>query len=234
MSADSSLVRPTPWSPPSPVPDELATTRLVLRRYTPDDAPALFDAVNASRDTLVPWLPWGRTAHRAIHDTIHDIVKFKRDSEALTTSGMLVLGAFLREGPHAGTLVGGTGFHTLIRDLRQGEIGYWMHAPFRRQGLCAEATRWMISWMLTPQSEALPGADGRGVQGWGFRRVEILCAGGNVASAGVPASIGLRQEQHRLLDRWIDDRGWDDTRCWGVLDREWDRARHAPRTEARV
>lgn len=224
----------TPWSAPAPgapLPDELATPRLTIRRFRPEDARALFDAVNVSRSTLLPWLPWAKTGHLTIYDTIHDIVRFQRDSERLGCAGAtLVLGLFLRGGEHDGALVGGTGFHTVVPERRQAEIGYWMHVGHRRQGLCAEATRWMLSWMLTPAGEALAGADGREVPGWGFRRVEILCAGGNEGSRAVPGKLGLREEQHRLSDRWIDGQGWDDTRAWGVLDREWDRARHALRT----
>lgn len=215
----SEPVKPAPWTAPKPIPDGLVTPRLVLRLYQPGDELALNESVNHSRTTLVPWLPWGKTAHLTLHDTIHDMVRFRNQSAELGKGGMLVLGAFLRDG---GALAGGTGFHTVVPDLHQAEIGYWMDARHRRKGLCAEATRWMISWMLTPQSEALTMADGRTISGWGFRRMEILCAGGNGPSAAVPRSVGLRQEQHRQLDRWVDDRGWDDTLCWGVLRDEWD------------
>lgn len=216
--------RPAPWTAPTPAPDALATPRLVLRLYREGDEHALFEAVNHSRPTLVPWLPWGKAAHHTLHDTIHDMVKFRNQARALGPGVALVLGVFRRD---TGALVGGTGFHTIVPDLAQAEVGYWMDARHRRQGLCAEATRWLISWMFTAQDATLTGADGAPVRGWGFRRAEILCAGGNAPSAGVPGSLGLRLEQRRTLDRWVEDRGWDDTLCWGVLREEWDAAKHA-------
>lgn len=220
------LQKPAPWTPPAPVPDVLTTPRLVIRRYRDGDERALNEAITLSRESLLPWLPWAKSSHLTLNETIHDLVRFRRESENLGEHDALVLGVFRRD---TGALVGGSGFHTLKRDTHQGEIGYWTDARSRRQGYCTEATRWLISWMLTPQGEALRGADGREVPGWGFRRVEILCAGGNAASEGVPRKIGLRLEQRRVLDRWVDGVGWQDTLSWGILREEWDRDGHGVR-----
>jgi RimJ/RimL family protein N-acetyltransferase len=201
------------------------TDRLLLRMYTPEDADGLFRAVNESRDTLLPWLPWVPTAHRTIYETIYDIERFRRDVDPWTERTNLVLGVFRRD---TGEIVGGNGFHTLRLATSQAEIGYWTHERHRRQGYCTEATRWMISWMLTPRERALRGGDGCEVPGWGLRRVEILAAGGNVASCAVPRRIGLREEMRRVEHTWLDGAGWQDMLCWGVLAREWDFIRHAP------
>lgn len=214
---------PPPWSPPTAFAEPLITDRLVIRRYIPGDEHALYDAISTSRDTLAPWLPWAMTNHQNLHDSIYDIVRFKRATDDLASVSVVTLGVFLRS---TGTLVGGTGFHTINRVTRQAEIGYWTDTRQRRQGFCVEATRWMISWMLTQAAQALRCADGSSLLGWGFRRVEILCAGDNSASAGVPTTIGLRKEQHRRLDRWIDGRGWNDTLCWGVVEDEWNCGTH--------
>lgn len=215
---------PPRWTAPRPVPDELTTPRLVLRRYRAGDEGLLNAAVNRSRASLLPWLPWAATAHATLHDTIADMVQFRRQSEALDTHDGLVLGVFLRDG---GELVGGSGFHTLRRETGQAEIGYWTHADHRRRGYCAEATRWLISWMLTAQKGAIVDAAGASVAGWGFRRVEILCSSANAASAAVPTALGLRLEQQRRLDRYVDGVGWTGTLAWGVLADEWDRGAHA-------
>lgn len=212
-------IAPPPWSPPTTFAEPLITDRLVIRRYAPGDEHALYDAISTSRDTLAPWLPWAMTNHQSLHDSIYDIVRFKRATDDMASLAVLTLGIFLRS---SGTLVGGTGFHTIHRATGQAEIGYWTDIRQRRSGYCVEATRWMISWMLTPANQSLRCADRSHLPGWGFRRVEILCAGDNAASAGVPTKIGLRKEQHRRLDRWIDGRGWNDTLCWGVVDDEWD------------
>ncbi|HEY2189526.1 MAG TPA: N-acetyltransferase, partial [Caldimonas sp.] len=43
------------------VPDRLETERLVLRVPRPGDGRVLNDAIRASHDELVPWLPWAGT-----------------------------------------------------------------------------------------------------------------------------------------------------------------------------
>lgn len=213
-----STTTPPPWSPPTPLPGRWETPRLVLRWCEQSDAPALFAAVSADRDSLLPWLPWAPLEHRALHETIFSIEKMKRQRE---TPGVqdYTLGIVDRA---TGAVVGGTGLHRLRADAHEAEIGYWIRAPLRRRGLCTEAVAGLITWAFTPPSSG----------GWGLRRIHIRCAGDNHASAQVPRKLGLRHEAALAQERWVDGPGWQDTLVWGVLASEWDLSTSSLRASA--
>jgi RimJ/RimL family protein N-acetyltransferase len=222
----------------------LATPRLVVRQYrlslqtatgqVDGDEQALHEAIDISRQSLLPWLPWARTGHLTVQASRDDIGRFNREAGQIEAGKAMVLGVFLRDvagghRAHGATLVGGVGFHTVNVETHQAEIGYWTDVRHRRRGYCLEATRWLLSWMLTPQNEQCIDAAGHARPGWGFRRVEITCAEPNAASRGVPTALGLRQEQRLVGAKWIDGIGWCDSLGWGVLRDEWDRQTHTMR-----
>ncbi len=198
----------TPWTPPSPLPEQWRTPRLVLRWWQQSDAPALFEAISADRATFLPWLPWVNAEHQALHETVFSIEKMKRERAAPGTTDFTVA---IIDGA-TGAVVGGTGLHRIQAAHHEAEVGYWVRAPLRGRGLCTEATAGMLSWAFTPQSSG----------GWGFHRVHIRCAGSNGASARVPEKLGLRKEACLVKERWVKDAGWEDTLVWGVLADEWD------------
>jgi ribosomal-protein-serine acetyltransferase len=179
----------------------------VLRWWEPADAPALFEAVQADRPTLIPWIPWAPSEHRAPHETVYMIEKMKRDRTH--PSGPFAMAILDRA---TGAVVGGTGLHALHPEAHEAEIGYWVRAGLRGRGLCTEAVAGLLTWAFTPQSRA----------GWGLRRAHIRCAAGNGPSAAVPRKLGLRPEARLVKDRWVPGFGWDDTLAWGVLSEEWD------------
>lgn len=215
---------PVVWSHPADAPARLVTPRMVIRNYEPGDAPALFEAVNTSRSTLLPWLPWARGEHLTEAMSLYTVEWFRRSLRDIAFSGMIGYGVFLRRG---GQLVGGTGFHSVHLKHAQCEVGYWLHAHHRGKGYCTESTRWIISCLLTPQSGHVAGADGEATRGWGFRRVEIFCNAQNAPSAAVPRRLGLPLECVRRADRWWPEVGWVDSLGWAVLADEWDTAQHA-------
>jgi len=188
------------------------TPHLILRTFEPADAAALWLAITESRDTLWPWLPWARDEHLTLAQTSFSIEKFRR---SLAHTGPdappinLIIGVFDRA---SGRLLGGTGAHTFRPAPHQAEIGYWTRTSERRRGLCTRAAAAMVSWCFAPQASG----------GWGLRRVEIVCAGANTASASVCRRLGARQEAHSPAERWIPGRGWDDTIRFGILSQEWD------------
>lgn len=203
---------PLPWFAPSPLPSRLETPRLVLRYWEHSDAPAVFKAIEAGRGTLLPWLPWALTDNRSVEECLFNIERFRRDRERPGANDF-VIGIFDRA---TGEPIGGTGFHRLKPEAQQAEIGYWVRGDRRRRGLCSEALSHLLSWGFTEQSRG----------GWGFRRIEIFCAGRNIASRGVPEKLGLRREVEVRDARWFEGTGWDDTLGWGVLAREWDCDQH--------
>ena len=69
---------PVSWAPPDPLPDGLRTRRLVIRAYQPGDARALFEAIDRSRASLLPWLPWAATQHLNSQQSAESIDLFRR------------------------------------------------------------------------------------------------------------------------------------------------------------
>lgn len=218
--------KPRPWTVPEPTPDGLETERLTLRQYVHEDAERLFAAVNASRDMLQPWLPWVHGSHETIHNTHYHIEDLRHKQKGLLNGGRVVLGVFLRE---SGELVGGCGFHGVDAANSKAEIGYWTSALHVRRGYALEAARWLASWMMTPQGRIYRG----GQPGWGFRRVEIRCAGENAASRRVAERMGFWPEVHRRQSAWLGGHGWQDEVGFGMLAECWDVVAHAPREAGR-
>jgi RimJ/RimL family protein N-acetyltransferase len=202
------MTPPEPWRPPSPLPDRLETERLVMRWWTPEDAPAQLAALDAGppgRAAMIPWLlPWVREDNRDLAQCIFHIERFRR-ARAEPDADDFVLGIFDRQ---SGDVVGGTGFHRIDCAHRRGEIGYWIRADRHGQGLCTEAVRALIGWGFGP---------------WGFHKIVIHCAAGNIGSRRVPEKLGVRLEAQLRRDRWIEGRGWEDTLIFGVLADEWAR-----------
>ena len=177
----------------------------------------MFEAVDRDRSALLPWLPWAAFAHRSEADTRTFLRDCRRGYASLDAPNF-AMSVFRRSD---GELVGGSGLHGPVPQARQAEIGYWIAAGVRDQGLCTEATAGLISAAVTPQ------ADG----GWGLRRIVIHCAALNIASVGVCEKLGLRREAVHIADRWFEGSqsipaGYIDSHAYAVLDDEWDVAHH--------
>lgn len=198
-----SPTHPRLWKPPRPLPLPLHTPRLRLDAWQPSDAPALWQAIEESRTSLSPWMPWALTSHRDPEETLEVIQGWMRRRQA-PEPDEIFLGIFDRA---TGAVLGGTGYHLIVEDLAQAEIGYWIHVARRGAGLCTEA----VSALLTS-----------GFHDWGFRRLVVQCSGSNRASQRVAEKLGLPLERRERLSRWIDHLGWDDGLAYGVLAEEWD------------
>jgi ribosomal-protein-serine acetyltransferase len=140
---------------------------LLLRRWLPEDAAGLSDAVAESVEHLRPWMAWIAEEPLTIEQRRLMLIGFERDWLA---GGDVVLGMFLD-----GRVVGGCGLHRRV--ARDGlELGYWVHPHFTRRGLATTA-----AWLLTDTALTLPG----------ITHVEIHHDKANVASAGVPRRLGF-------------------------------------------
>lgn len=148
----------------------LRTPRLVLRAWSPDDAPELKRAIDASLTELALWLPW------AVHEPTPEpalrerLCRFQSD---FASGRDWVYGLF---DPDGRTVVGGSGLHRR-RGPRGLEIGYWCATPRAGQGLITESTAALTRAALELMR---------------VRRVEIRCDPANVRSAAVPRRLGFR------------------------------------------
>lgn len=140
---------------------------LLLRRWVPDDAKALGQAINESAEHLRPWMAWIGEDPLPLARRRARIEEWGRE---WSQGGDVILGVFVE-----GRVAGGCGLHRRIGDGGL-EIGYWIHSACLRRGLATRTAR-----TLTDGAFGVPGID----------RVEIHHDKANVASAGVPRKLGF-------------------------------------------
>lgn len=149
---------------------------LVLRRFDPEHAPALTEAVNQSIEHLRPWMAWANSPV-----TVEAEATLLREARSRFDAGEDF--AYLMFVEERGELVGACGLHP-----RQGpgvlEIGYWVHVDHTLQGFATAAAR-----ALTGEALDIPSV----------HEVQIRCDVANTASAAVPARIGFTMA--RVQDR---------------------------------
>lgn len=152
-------------------PYRIVTERLVIRCWNPGDAPLVKEAVDSSRDHLLPWMPWAEE-----EKTLAEQAEVLRGFRGRFDLGQeFVYGIFDRGEAEA---VGGTGLHTRVGEGAY-EIGYWIRASRAGDGLATEATA-----ALTRVALELCGVD----------RVELHIQPENAASLRIPEKLGYREE----------------------------------------
>ena len=160
------------------------TERLVLRCWSPEDAPRCRAALDVCDDHLRPMIPfmkdeprtlqqtaqWLR-GHRAAFDLdqMYRYAVFDANEQKLLGENMLLA----RVGP------GGL------------EIGYWTHKDAIGKGIATESTCAMIRVAFEIEK---------------MDRVEIMCSPDNSASASIPAKLGFTHEA-TLKKRALDSEG---------------------------
>jgi ribosomal-protein-serine acetyltransferase len=155
---------------------------LLLRRWLPEDAQALASAVAESSEHLRPWMAWIADEPLTIEQRRSMLIGFERD---WLGGGDMVLGVFLD-----GRVAGGCGLHRRIAPDGL-ELGYWVHPHFTRRGLATASAR-----LLTDAALRLSG----------ITHVEIHHDKANLASGGVPRSLGfwLVAEVPRVIEAPAD------------------------------
>lgn len=143
---------------------------MVLRSYTPDDAPGLAAAAAASLDHLAPWMPWA--TREGV--TVEAMQTFITDTTARAADGSeAVYGLF---DPTDGTCLGGCGLHDRLAEPGGIEVGYWLRVDATGRGL--------MTRVVGALCEVGLGLDG-------VTRIEVRCDATNARSAGVPRRLGF-------------------------------------------
>ena len=183
-------------------PARIETPRLLLRPWTPDDAPALSEAFAASRAELARWTPWV-LEESDTPDALRR--KLERHAEGFAT-GPDWRYALLTRGDDP-QLVGGASLHARVGPGAI-EIGYWLATPATGQGFATDAAA-----ALGAAAFDIPGIE----------RVEIRCDPGNVSSMRVPERLGYRARAERVHEPAKPGRPaaevvvWDRSRTDGSL-----------------
>lgn len=176
------------------VPTEIRTDRLVIRPWRQSDAEPLFDAIDRSRATLLPWLPW--VEHTT--DVDGQRVTIARFESTWITRDDLVMGVFSRNGD----VLGGTGLHRMDWKLRAFEIGYWLASDAVGHGYMSESTA-----ALTRMAFEVLDA----------QRVEIRLDPRNVRSRAIPERLGYVHEGTLRADALGVDGTLRDTEVFSLV-----------------
>jgi RimJ/RimL family protein N-acetyltransferase len=146
------------------------TARLLIRGWTPADAPALKAAIDSSLAELKRWMAWAKNEPSELAVIEERLARFQAEWAAGTHWGC---GIF----PPAGDEVWG-GVALLAR-IGPGalELGYWLRNDRTGHGYATEAAA-----ALTRVGLEMPGIE----------RIEIRCDPENRPSAAVPVRLGYR------------------------------------------
>lgn len=160
------------------------TDRLVLRCWSPEDAPRLRSALDACDAHLRPWIPFMKDEPRSLEQT----AEWLRGIRAAFDSDQMYRYAVF-DTDEAKIL----GENMLLKRVGPGglEIGYWTHKDAVGTGIASEASCAMI-WVAFEIEKV--------------DRVEIMCAPENTASASIPARLGFSHEA-TLKKRALDSEG---------------------------
>ena len=157
------------------VAETLVGKRVLVRAYRPEDAQALFEALNESREHLYPWFPFFHQSHYELDETRDLLVRWQA---RWLLREEFFLGIFLKA---SGQFLGSCGFVIHDWQSRSCEIGYWVRQSAQGQGYVTEAVGLITEYLLT-HLEA--------------QRGEIRCDARNHRSAAVARRLGFQEEGH--------------------------------------
>lgn len=181
-------------------PERVATERLLLRCWRPEDAPLLKATVDANLEHLQAWMPWAINEPSPLEEVTSRLERFAASFHAGTEWIYAIFS------PDEQRVLGGTGFH-----LRQGsgvlEIGYWIDQEHTRRGLATEVTRTLTALAFTD-----PGTE----------VVEVRCDSRNTISARIPERLGFTLREVLRNDGLTPQGQPRDTMVWEM------RRGHAP------
>lgn len=170
------------------LPEFLEGDRIILRCPKAGDGAVVFEAVDESRDTIYPWLPWTDK-----HDTPNDSEEFaRRAAIRWMTREDLTMAIWHKE---SGRYLGGTGLHRINWETPSFEIGYWIRKSEEGKGYITEAVRVLAKFVF----EELHA-----------QRLFIRCSHENMRSRAVPSRLGFvcegtMRNEIRLADGKLSD-----------------------------
>jgi RimJ/RimL family protein N-acetyltransferase len=147
------------------------TADIVLRPYTLDDAPELFEAARESSGEVYLWLPWCHpeyTPAEAQEWIARQIPLFAER----TGFSFVIAGA-------GGEFLGGCGLNQIDPIHRRANLGYWVRTSAAGRGIATAAVRQLAAWAFASTD---------------LVRLEIVAAIGNAASIRVAEKSGAVRE----------------------------------------
>lgn len=154
-----------------PVIDTLQNELVILKRYVPEDADGLFQAVRDSVEEIYPWLVWCHPDYQLSESQqwISQQIQFWDEGKEFSFT-------IRNRREH---LVGGCGLNHLKPEDKVANLGYWVRSGYTGKGYATAATE-LLAQFAFDQLDA--------------RRVEIVAAVDNVPSQRVAARAGAKRE----------------------------------------
>ena len=171
------------------------TDRLILRCWSPADAPVLRAALDTCDAHLRPMIPFMKDEPRSLQETAQWL---RGHRSAFDLGTMYRYAVFDAEEQNL------LGENMLLARVGPGglEIGYWTHKDTVGKGIATEASSAMIRVAFEIEK---------------VNRVEIMCAPQNLASASIPARLGFTHEA-TLRKRALDSEGGiQDLMVWSLF-----------------
>ena len=166
------MQRPTLSQPELlPLPEGVASNRVIVRRYRPGDGTAFFNGLAPNRDELMRWMMWPQ-GHQQPADS---------ESYAIRMHAQFALREAMPMGiwSPAGEFLGGSGYHAPDWKTPKAEIGYFLLPPARGQGLATEVVRLLVHYAFDHM---------------GVNRVWATCDAANAGSSDVLRRAGVPEE----------------------------------------
>lgn len=189
-----------------PLFDTLQGEHITVRPYRPEDAEALKEAVDESREHVRPWLPFA-DAHQSVDESrdwiIQGMAKWLLRQDMNLSVWETASGRYL----------GGIGLHAHGWEVPAFEIGYWLRKSAEGHGYMAEAVRLLTDFAFNELHA---------------NRVMIRCDARNARSAGVAERLGFVREARLRNEARAMDGSLRDTLVFALTpdDPRW------PKTEA--
>lgn len=153
-------------------PEEFFTERLYIRMPRPGDGKANYDAIEASKKELKPWLPFAQK-----NQSVEEVESNIREAHALFIKREDL--RFLIFDKKTRNFMGSTGLHRINWDVRKFEIGYWIDTRFQGNGYITEAVQGVCDFAIRELNA---------------RRLEIRCDLENKKSRAVAERAGFTLE----------------------------------------
>jgi RimJ/RimL family protein N-acetyltransferase len=178
----------------------IVTPRLVVRCFSPTDAPLVQRSIDASLTELRRFLPW---THGEPESVEAKVVRLRHLRGKFDIGEDFAYGIF---DPDERECIGGGGLHTRLGPTIR-EIGYWIATAQTKKGYATEAAGALMNVAFRVD---------------GVARVEIRCEPDNVASAAVAKKLGMTFEGTRRADTVRPDGSVRDTLVFSAIKAELD------------
>ena len=150
----------------------LSDERVAIRPFLPEDAQAVFEAVQESRARVDPWLPDLAATH-----AVSDVESYINRQPEVWAKGEAYNFAILDH--HTVELLGGCGLTQINPRHRFGNMYYWVRSGDTNKGVATRSVRLLARF---------------GFEMAALLRIEIVVPVGNVASIRVAEKAGASRE----------------------------------------